>query len=559
MSEGTDSSWLSDAQVRRATGRFFTPRQFVRKAHELVVEVIGPRWWKRNFRLWDMAAGTGNLAGTLPPEALPAVYLSTLHEEDVARCRQRFPGAAAFQYDYLNDDVGLLAGKSEKADGLAKLPPELRADLANPEIKWIILLNPPFATSQKAGCSGGSKANVSDTKIRPLMHAQGLGAASRELFAQFLFRMRREFAGRAAHLGLFSTLKYVNANNDQGFRDQVFHFRFEGGFVFSSANFSGTQPANPFPVGFLMWNLAERKRIADQKIEVAVMDDHAVQTGRKIFASAHRERFLSRWIERPATSMRFPPLGSAIAVKGGNRDVRDRIAPGFLASLMCKGNDVQNHNNVALLSGPYVSAGALSVTPENFAKAMVVHAVRRNVRKTWLNDRDQFLMPKSAPGAAFIRQCVVWSLFADSNQTASLRNVSHKGAVHQIVNHFHPFRASVVAGWEVSDSSIARSLEADREDRFMAGWLAGQEPDADGAALLALGGEVYRLFYRRLRDLPTSAFKIEHWDAGWWQIKRSLAEAGLAKEHFAEIERLKKRVGEGILAEAVNLGMISAV
>ena len=58
---------------------------------------------------------------------------------------------------------------------------------------------------------------------------------------------------------------------------------------------------------------------------------------------------------------------------------------------MCKGNDVQNHNYVALLSGPYVSAGALSVVPENFDKAMVVHAVRKNVKKNWLNDRDQFL------------------------------------------------------------------------------------------------------------------------------------------------------------------------
>jgi len=48
-------------------------------------------------------------------------------------------------------------------------------------------------------------------------------------------------------------LKYVNSNNDQKFRDKVFQFAFEGGFVFSSANFSGTQATNPFPVGFLVW------------------------------------------------------------------------------------------------------------------------------------------------------------------------------------------------------------------------------------------------------------------------------------------------------------------
>ena len=47
-------------------------------------------------------------------------------------------------------------------------------------IKWIIFINPPFATSQKAGYSGESKQSVSDTKIRPLMHKADLGEVSRE-------------------------------------------------------------------------------------------------------------------------------------------------------------------------------------------------------------------------------------------------------------------------------------------------------------------------------------------------------------------------------------------
>jgi len=73
-------------------------------------------------------------------------------------------------------------------------------DLLNPDIKWIIFINPPFATSQKAGYSGESKQSVSATKIRPLMHKADLGEVSRELFAQFLFRIRKEFSGKQAHL-----------------------------------------------------------------------------------------------------------------------------------------------------------------------------------------------------------------------------------------------------------------------------------------------------------------------------------------------------------------------
>lgn len=547
---------LTDEPIRRFTGEFFTPVPFARKAHAYLERVIGPKWWTRGYRLWDMAAGTGNLEWFLPADAYPSIYLSTLHHEDVQHCQRVFPGATVFQYDYLNDDVDTVFDGQSLFDRGTKKPPNLLRDLHDPDIKWIIFINPPFATSQKAGYSGESKKSVSDTRIRPLMHAWDLGEVSRELFAQFLFRIRKEFEGKEAHLGLFSTLKYVNANNDQKFRDKVFQFGFEEGFIFSSANFSGTQAGNPFPVGFLVWNLTERKRLETQKIEVTVLDDDTSKLGRKVIASEHRDRFLSRWIDRVPATRILPPLGSAISVKGGNIDVRDRVAEGFLASLMCNGNDVQHHNNVALLSGPYVSAGALSVVPENFDKAMVIHAVRKNVRKTWLNDRDQFLMPASKPGLGFIRQCVVWSLFTDSNQTASLRNVAYKGAVHQIINHFFPFKVALLKRWEISDSDIARSLDQDGDDRFVANWLAAQKLDARCEELLAEAREIYRAFFRHFKDLPTSKFKVEHWDAGWWQVKRCLSEAGLESGRFARIEELKQPIGAAITQAAVELGII---
>jgi hypothetical protein len=549
---------LTDEPIRRFTGEFFTPVPFARKAHSYLERVVGPKWWTRGYRLWDMAAGTGNLEWFLPADSYPSIYLSTLYPEDVQHCKRAFPGATVFQYDYLNDDVESVFDAPSLFDRASKKPDNLIRDLLNPAIKWIIFINPPFATSQKAGYSGGSKKRVSDTRIRPLMHAQGLGEVSRELFAQFLFRIRKQFEGKPAHLGLFSTLKYVNANNDQKFRDKVFQFGFEDGFVFSSANFSGTEAGNPFPVGFLVWDLAQRQKLEDQRIEVAVLDDDTSKTGRKVIASEHRNRFLSKWIDRPAATETFPPLGGAISVKGDNEDVRDRVARGFLASLMCKGNDVQNYNNVALLSGPYVSAGALSITPDNFAKAMLIHAVRKNVVKSWLNDRDQFLQPQTQPGVSFMRRCIMWSLFADSNQTASLRNVAYKGRTHQIINHFFPFKASTVRKWEISDSEIARSLRQDSEDRYVARWIAGQNLDAQCEELLGIAREIYKAFFKHFKDLPTATYKVEHWDAGWWQVRRCLGDTSLESKRFAHVEDLKKTIGAKIRDEAMELGIISA-
>ena len=550
---------LTDEPIRRFTGEFFTPVPFARKAHQYLERAIGAKWWTKNYRLWDMAAGTGNLEWFLPADSYKNIYLSTLYDEDVQHCKRVFPGATIFQYDYLNDDIDTVFPQQALLPEPQKLPERLRQDLANPDIKWIIFINPPFATAQQAGYSGQSKKSVSDTKIRPLMHEAGLGEVSRELFAQFLFRIRQEFTGKQAPLGLFSTLKYINANNDQKFRDKVFKFSFKDGFVFSSANFSGTQSANPFPIGFFVWDLANRKKLESQKIDVAVLDDETSKIGRKRIVAENRSRFLSKWIDRlPATEV-FPPLGSAISVKAGNGDVRDRIAPGFLASLMCKGNDVQNYNNVALLSGPYVSAGALSIVADNFAQAMIVHAVRKSIRKSWINDRDQFLQPNAQPSVGFIRRCVVRSLFAHSNQTASLRNVAYQGQTYQVLNHFFPFKVAVLKRWAITDSDLRQALAQDPADRFVAQWLADQKLDPASAELLAVGREIYQAFFENFKNLPTAKYKIEHWDAGWWQIKRCLVEAGLEKERLARVEELKKQLNAEISATALDLGMIATV
>ena len=73
-----------------------------------------------------------------------------------------------------------------------------------------------------------------------------------------------------------------------------------------------------------------------------------------------------------------------------------------------------------------------------------------------------------------------------------------------------------------------------------------------------LGREIYKTFFKKFKDLPTAKYKVEHWDAGWWQIKRCLVEGGLEDGRLKEIEELKKRLGEKICDEALGVGMISS-
>jgi hypothetical protein len=547
---------LTDDDLRRFNGEFFTPLSFAKKGLEYIEKVVGKKWWNNGYRLWDMAAGTGNLQYHLPFEAWEQCYLSTLHGEDAEHLRKLFPDSTVFQYDYLNDDVENLYSKDElNFSANWKLPQKLRDDLSNPEIKWIILINPPFATSQDAGTHNSkSKKDASNTNIRTIMHEDKLGEVSRELFSQFIFRISREFKGKQAHLCMYSKVKYLNANNDQLLRDNLFHYKFEKGFMFSVEHFSGTK--GKFPVGFLIWNLNDQIRLEEQIIELDVYEEADLKTGTKIILNEGRETFLSKWIERPSGIKKFPPFKSGITIAlESNKDVRDRISDGFLGSLMCKGNDLQNQKYTAILSGPYVSAGGHSITAEIFDKSMVVHAVRVLPKATWINDRDQFMQPKDELSEEFITDCTVWNLFSNSNQTVAMKDVSYNNALYQIHNHFFPFSINEVKKWQITDSDIAMTITND-ENRYVSIWLTKQKISTEASLVLNIGKAIYKAYFNQLNQLRTSKYKIQTWDAGWWQIRNVLADANLEDELMAELKKAHSLLKEKLLPQIYSYGFL---
>ena len=580
-----------DTATRRR-GVFPTPLSFADKAYQSVEKRLGKYWWRSgHYRLWDMAAGTGNLELVLPKDALQYCYLSTLEKKDVQYLEQEFPLATVFQYDYLDDDVtqlfdfkALTLTRSQRERGHTfKMPDALRKDLADPQIKWIILVNPPYATAQEAGLKGTSKGGVSDTKIRKQMHANGLGEVSRELYVQFLYRMMHEFRHRNTLLGLFSPIKYLVSTNYQKFRDNVFSAAFQSGFIFSSENFGGTSKTSHFPVAFILWDIHSQRPLfplRERGFQLDILDNTTQQIGIKTLQPANRDHFLSRWIQRPPATNLFPPFGSALTIKSGNADTRDRIAEGFLASLMCPGNELQNQQQTAFLSGPQASAGALSVTPENFEQAVIVFAARRIPKDSWINHVDQLLQPNRELSPEFVADCAVWSLFDNKNQTVALRNVVYQGKIYQIANHFFPFSVEEVREWLSNDEQIESSI-CKAKDSFVANWLSlcpsctscafcgqlnhkehkeftrGTKVCTEVQAVLSSAKAVYRFYFAHLHLLQREQFKIETYDAGWYQIRQALLDAKLGTDLLADLKYQHDRLKEKILPQLYDYGILN--
>ena len=533
---------LSEDFARRFEGEFYTPVPFAAKAYEYLVKTIGKnRLESGAYRIWDMAAGSGNLEFTLPQAALPYTYISTLSEDDANYCRRIFSAAEVFQYDYLNDDVEELFGEG---DGQRrKMPEKLRKDLHNPKLKWLIFINPPFATSNLSAFSAGkvSKSGVSDTAICRVMLKNGYGETGRELFSQFLFRISREFEGKKGHLGLFSTLKYLNAPNDRKLREGFFRYTAERGFLFSSENFEGSK--GKFPVAFAVWSLEKERSLESQSLVFDVFDREAKKVGVKRVRTDGGGRLLSAWVKRPPTKRVFPPFTGATRVCERNVDVRDRVAEGFLCSLMCCGNDFQHQNQTALFSGPQASAGSYSVTAENFEKSMAVHAVRKLPKASWSNNRDQFYAPVREADEGFLSDCVVWSVFSDSDNACSLKEVVYKGEIYRVRNQLFPFSKAEAETW--SGGALSGG---DEEEAFFYRWLKGRALSQEAEKVMQAARDFYAYCYR--------GGMAEIWDAGYPQLRAAADEGGRAL--LNGLKAAHKALGNVLLPKMYDYGFIPA-
>ena len=553
---------MTETDLRRFTGEFFTPVPFAEKAIDYIFRVVGKKCWESGkYRLWDIAAGTGNLEYSLPTEALKYCYLSTLLEDDSNYCQKLYPDATVFQYDYLNSDISFIEHPELKSLDLKyEMPESLMRDLQDPDITWIIFFNPPYVTSNnnERKKENVNKNKVSMTKIQKIMTDEGLGETSRELVSQFLYRIEKEFYGKKAYIAMFSKLKYINSTNDQKLRDTFFKYKYEKGFVFSSKNFSGCKAV--FPVGFIIWNISTKKELEKQKIIVDVYNEKVEKIGIKQLAVEEKTEFLSKWIDRERNVETRPPFSSAITVADTNKDRRDRVAKGFLASFMCKGNDYANQNYTSFLSSPYVSAGALSVTNNNFEKSMVVFVVRRLPKANWLNDRDQMKQPNTDVllDRRFIADCVVWALFSGYNDTVSLKDVKYEGLHYRIKNEFHPFQLEDMRKWKYDNSDIKADVFAKHDDRFAAKWINKNikimSPEA--IEVLREAKKLYASFYEHLNELPWPKYKVSKWDTGWWQIRMALGDGGIGYEEREALKISHKKLGKILLEDIYKYGFI---
>ncbi len=493
-------------------GAYYTPLKIVDKAYDELKATLGANWQDR-YIVWDMCAGVGNLEAK--HSNLRNVFMSTLDQADVTimKSNPAFAGAEIFQYDYLNDDVSDFGEIDYSLSN--KMPPALRQAIADAKAglrgakSVLVLINPPYGEAANAQGNAG-KTGISVTGVS---HGMGdLGYAARELFVQFLHRIMLELPN--ATVGLISKLKYLNAPNFSQFRSK-WTAKFLSGFLVPSKSFDGLK--GNFPIGFLIWDLS-KSEVAESFSTIA-LDRKGNPIGEKQISIAPVNRLLSGWIKRVPATGQIVPLTNAITPKVGHAKV-STWHEGAIGYMLSNANDLQHASTLTALYSSVCSQGnGYYVTEENLWQVAVVFTVRRLIKPTWLNDRDQFLQPSEPLSGEFLSDCLIWMLFSGSNLTAGADNLQWDGRDWSLTNHFIPFN-------EVEVGATGR-FKSD----FMVRYTESTIFSSESQAVLDAGRDLFKQFHqtqfpRKIRD----EFKLNRADAGWYQVRRALeayVDAGL--------------------------------
>ncbi len=528
---------------RSFKGAYYTPLHVVDKAYDKLTETLGDNW-QDEYIVWDMCCGVGNLE--VKHSNHRNLYMSTLDQADidVMKATKTCAAAERFQYDYLNDDI-TDDGKIDYSL-TNKVPAGLRKAIADGK-KILVLINPPYAEAGE-GIGEGNKEKVAKTKFSATA-MENWGKASNELFTQFVARISQEIP--TATLAMFSKLKYVNAPNFEKFR-QAWNSEYLDGFIVHSKAFDGLKGL--FPIGFLIWKTYPDSKDKFEITEVTtdVLDKYALPIGAKKFYNLPNDAFLNKWLDRPKpNTTEVVPLKNTVSVSTAQNTVTlSKWSDGAVGYFFCDSNDFQNAaQSTVLLSSTYFKGHGFYITEDNLWQSSIIFSVRRLIKPTWQNDRDQFLQPTGELTDEFKNDCLIWILFNGSNLTASANDLEWNDKKWSIVNHFIPYTESEVGA--------PGRFESD----FMVGYMKDKVFSEKAQAVLADGKKLWSAYFEHTDPHTVrEELKLNRPDVGWYQIRNALKRRNESGDYnpisFTEFETTYKLLTEKLRPQVYSLGFL---
>lgn len=542
------SDRLIEDTNRRNKGEFYTPTLFVDYAHDMISKEFGEDW-KEKYVVWDNSAGTKNLTRDYYFKEL---YCSTLEQAELDISKQYNKEATSFQFDFLNDS-------------LDKLPKGLlEAFEQNKPI--IFFMNPPYATAANGKTDSKSKEGCAKTAINDEMVKAGFGNGSRNLYAQFLYRIaeiKKQYNLTDCHIGLFSPTLFLSGISYKVFRGYFCkEFAYNSGVQFKASHFADV--ADNWGISFSIWNIGETidKNNFNYNL-IDNIDGEIEMIGEKDVYNTDGLTTASNWAKSTSKNEKVEQvyLTSAIKVKESD-SFKAYTLKKSIGGFVNSGNNVDKNTQSCYLTCGSISTATGAIThimDDNFDKCIALFSARRLVSCNWVNWADEYLAPNEKHPAykEFVNDSLIYSLFESKSNQSSLRQVEYKGKKWDIKNEFFWMsRKEMMSLANENGNDVCYQDANVSTDRYVYNLLQNITLSKEAQLVLDKACELVRktFKYRMMFDEDNENYQINNWDASYYQMKPLWKE--YAKDDFEEFKSLYKKLGDKMRPMVYELGFL---
>ena len=543
---------LIEDTTRRRQGAFFSPTKFVDFAHRMIEKELGENW-RDEYVVYDCCCGSLNITRDYRFKEL---YCSTLDKGELEIGSRYNLDATKWQMDFLND------GDECFDKGLIKTFKQ------NKPI--VFFINPPYGTAGIMGTTEHSRAGTNNTAIRDEMVNVKFGG-SENLQHQFMYRITKivqKYNLTNAYFALFSKPIWLSGSKQGKFlKNFSSQWECKDAYLFQASHFADVSDA--WGISLTLWksnNQATPITEYNMKL-IDILDDGSIDIfgHHTIYNSAFYNK-ASEWVKWPIKNRNdlidLPNITSGLLL-----DTKERGRKGLFNQLGCllsSNNNVKaNQMSVAFFSSPFADGHSACACAENFTRCTALFTARKLIEGNWINDKDEYLAPNEnhSDYKRFEADSIVYSLFHNSSNQTSMRQITYKGKLYDILNEFF---------WMSKDAMM--SLANENHDDFMFNdartskeryvFMLLNKPEIaqylseTAKCLLKLATEmtVKSMKYRTLFESDHQDHHIHTWDAGYYQLKNLWKE--YLPDEFKQFRELFKQFGNELRPLVYTLGFL---
>jgi hypothetical protein len=436
---------LFKMDVRRKKGQFYTPTNLAKHGWAYLEKELGKDFWfDGTWRIWDCSCGEGGLAiNVIPRSALQYTYLSSLDAGEVDFIRHHLPMCKKiWKMDFLNTL-------------LQNFPDEIKRDMENPDIKWLFFINPPYGEN----CSGKATSNsewrktgVANSLVKFDMNFHNMTLASKEKYAQFLFRIEKEFKGRYV-LGSYTKIKVFVSKEYANLR-KFWRPVFKGGLICCANKWH--QGSGAFPIAFSVFDGREKGKWGElvyDILEYRKGNVYGIFKGKKSFSQEDIKRSFRQYFF-PSEGLPNDELtvvqSNGLKTFDGTSETSNYRPKGTLASAFYNTDYMRTQQYSRMVSGVTIHHNVF-INRKNYQRTLSGLGLYWSVNHTWTNDADCFYAPKRNLTPQEQSDAILYALMNERNRTTTARldyapqgitvgkkkNVANGGIVENKLNPFN--------------------------------------------------------------------------------------------------------------------------